>query len=196
MIRKCPTCPMYYDDEYRLTLCPHDAFPANDGANNFAVHEDAYLSAGAPAGLARPPTDQAALLLDLAAALGLSCEQSTESVLRKAFDKIVEAEVLLEEINVPEIHDFANGVVTEAMHQRARWGTDHDAGKTDADWFWLIGYLAGKALHNPAGTGELQGEDLRLHRIVATAAACANWHAARSGTYTRMRPGIEGPSDA
>jgi hypothetical protein len=27
--------------------------------------------------------------------------------------------------------------------------TAHDAGKTDADWYWLIGYLAGKALHNP-----------------------------------------------
>ena len=49
MIRKCDTCPMYYDDEYRLTYCPHDAFAANDGKNNFAVHEDAYLSAEAPA---------------------------------------------------------------------------------------------------------------------------------------------------
>ena len=25
-------------------MCPHDAFPANDGSNNFAVHEEAYLS--------------------------------------------------------------------------------------------------------------------------------------------------------
>jgi len=52
-------------------------------------------------------------------------------------------------LNAPEIIDFAVAVQLEAAHQRARWGSDHDAGKTDADWFWLIGYLAGKALHNP-----------------------------------------------
>jgi hypothetical protein len=53
------------------------------------------------------------------------------------------------QINTPEIFDFAKAVQLEAVHQRERWGTDHDAGKTDADWFWLIGYLSGKALHNP-----------------------------------------------
>lgn len=52
-------------------------------------------------------------------------------------------------LNTPEIVDFASAVVLEAAHQRQRWGSDHDAGKTDADWFWLIGYLSGKALHNP-----------------------------------------------
>jgi hypothetical protein len=56
-------------------------------------------------------------------------------------------------INTPEIHDFLAAVENEALHQRERWGSEHDAGKTDADWFWLIGYLAGKALH--AGKGEL-----------------------------------------
>lgn len=41
MIVKCVACKMYFDDEFRSTLCPHDAFPANDGSNNFTVHEDA-----------------------------------------------------------------------------------------------------------------------------------------------------------
>lgn len=52
-------------------------------------------------------------------------------------------------LNTPEIVDFAKAVELEAAHQRERWGSAHDAGKTDADWFWLIGYLSGKALHNP-----------------------------------------------
>ena len=76
-------------------------------------------------------------------------------------------------LNTPEIHDFAKAVVLGALHQRERWGSDHDAGKTDADWFWLIGYLAGKALHNPDGDREK-----RLHRIITIAAAACNWHAA------------------
>lgn len=91
-------------------------------------------------------------------------------------------------INAPEIVDFQKAVVLEAAHQRERWSSDHDAGKTDADWFWLIGYLAGKALHNPKGDKKKQ-----LHRIVTIAAAAANWHAAKLGK-TKMRPGIERPA--
>lgn len=52
-------------------------------------------------------------------------------------------------LNNPQIVDFTTAVQAEAAHQRERWGVEHDAQKTDADWFWLIGYLAGKALHNP-----------------------------------------------
>ena len=44
MIVRCQECEVYFDDEFRSTLCPHAAFPANDGENNFAVHKDAYLS--------------------------------------------------------------------------------------------------------------------------------------------------------
>lgn len=43
-INKCIECQMWFDDRYRTTLCPHDAFPANDGNNNFKIHHDAYLS--------------------------------------------------------------------------------------------------------------------------------------------------------
>jgi hypothetical protein len=126
------------------------------------------------------------------------------------------------QINTPEIADFVKAVQLEAAHQRARWGSDHDAGKTDADWFWLIGYLAGKAMHNPGeypachvhedlfskeplyytpGTCPVTGcpDSLRtppaekqLHRIITVAAAAANWHAQKLGA-SNMRPGILPP---
>jgi len=51
-------------------------------------------------------------------------------------------------LNTPELHDFSNAVVLEAAHQRQRWDSEHDAGKTPQDWFWLVGYLAGKALQS------------------------------------------------
>lgn len=97
-----------------------------------------------------------------------------------------EIERLLALINSPHTSDFLEAVRTEAAHQRERWAADHDAGKTDADWFWLIGYLAGKALNKP---------EKQLHHIITTAAACLNWHAAKTGNDTRMRPGIEPPAD-
>lgn len=94
------------------------------------------------------------------------------TVSRELFERmtvqIAEANKLL---NTPELVDFAAAVQREAAHQRLRWGAEHDAKKRDSDWFWLIGYLAGKALH--ASTTEK-----KLHHVVTTAAALANWHAA------------------
>jgi len=89
-------------------------------------------------------------------------------------------------INTPQADDFLRAVSTEAEHQRQRWGSEHDAGKAPADWFWLIGYLAGKALHSHAGGNVEKAE----HHIITTAAACANWHRAMFGK-TDMRPGID-----
>jgi hypothetical protein len=89
------------------------------------------------------------------------------------------------ERDTPEIHDFAKGLVREAVHQRARWSSDHDAGKTPADWFWLIGYLAQKAMTSQMG-GDI---DKALHHVITTAAAMANWHAQMLGAGD-MRPGI------
>jgi hypothetical protein len=88
-------------------------------------------------------------------------------------------------INTPEIDDFLSAVRNEALHQRERWGVDQDGGKADADWFWLLGYLAGKALHDVNGK--------RLHHIITSGAALLNWHAHAIGAYARMRPGIEEP---
>jgi len=44
MIVQCKSCEKYFDDEYRDTICGHKVFSANDGNNNFNIHEDAYLS--------------------------------------------------------------------------------------------------------------------------------------------------------
>lgn len=79
-------------------------------------------------------------------------------------------------INTPEIGDFLRGVRNEALHQRQRWGSNQDQGKSDNDWFWLINHLAGKA-------AQAETPDKRLHHIITTAAACLNWHAARLGAY-------------
>lgn len=93
-------------------------------------------------------------------------------------------------INTPQADNFLRAVSTEAEHQRQRWGNEGDAGKTPADWFWLIGYLAGKALHAHA-SGDIKKAE---HHVITTAAACANWHEAMLGR-TDMRPGIDGNSE-
>lgn len=97
---------------------------------------------------------------------------------------IAEIERLDQLINTPHTADFLSAVHLEAVHQRERWSAEHDGGKTDADWFWLVGYLTGKALHKP---------EKQLHHIITTAAALLNWHAAKTGHDTRMRPGIAPP---
>lgn len=91
------------------------------------------------------------------------------------------------ELNTPEIDDFFEAVKKEAAYQRMHWGSEHDGGKTNADWFWLIGYLAGKALHNP---GNYRGK--QLHRIITIAAAACNWWSAvkAKGNF-KMRPGSD-----
>lgn len=94
-------------------------------------------------------------------------------------------------LNTPEVRSFMDGVNNEAAHQRARWGVEHDAGKSAADWFWLLGYVAGKALQ----ADKVGDTEKLLHHIVTTAAVCANWHLNVSGADTSMRPGIEPPYD-
>ena len=120
---------------------------------------------------------------------------------------LAEVERLGRLINTPHIAEFLEAVKLEAMHQRERWATDHDAGKTDADWFWLVGYLAGKAVHSGTRAREASESDSvpdnqeaarphyekQVHHIITTAAALLNWHAARTGADTRMRPGIAPP---
>lgn len=99
----------------------------------------------------------------------------------------IENQRLRDQLNTPELHDFAAGVVSEAQHQRERWGVEGDAGKTPADWFWLVGYLAGKAL--TAANASIT--EKALHHTISTAAALANWHAAMSGASNVMRPGTD-----
>jgi hypothetical protein len=99
-------------------------------------------------------------------------------------------------LNTPELHSFQHGVLKEAMHQRERWGTAHDTGKQPQDWFWLIGYLAGKALRSHLDSRDEtttpwareKAREKALHHTITIAAACANWHAAILGV-TDMQPG-------
>lgn len=50
-------------------------------------------------------------------------------------------------LNTPYINDFASAVVTEAAHQRFRWG--NEINKKDEEWFWTVAYLCSKSLMNP-----------------------------------------------
>jgi hypothetical protein len=119
-------------------------------------------------------------------------------------------------INTPVIEDFLKALPLEAAHQQERWKADHDAGKTPEDWYWLIGYLAGKAVrhremasvvaeivhkipldHLSADLRAHLAEQLQhhqnksVHHIITTAAACLNWHRHVTGDATGMRPGVE-----
>lgn len=96
-----------------------------------------------------------------------------------------EATRLQQLINTPEVDSFLRGVHIEAVHQVERWGTSHDRAKRPADWFWLVGYLAGKALH----AAEAGDAEKAKHHCISTAAALYNWHCAISGTDVRMCPG-------
>lgn len=93
------------------------------------------------------------------------------------------------ERDTPHTANFLEAVQLEALHQRERWGAEHDAGKEPQDWFWLLGYLGGKALWS-AVHGD---REKALHHTISSAAVLLNWHAALSGEDNRMRPGIEAP---
>jgi hypothetical protein len=92
-------------------------------------------------------------------------------------------------INTPQTEDFFEAVRYEAAHQQQRWGTQGDAGKSPADWFWLLGYLAGKSVA-AFNAGDC---DKGLHHIISSAAALLNWHRHATGQITEMRPGSEPP---
>ncbi|WP_322037920.1 hypothetical protein [Burkholderia cenocepacia] len=109
------------------------------------------------------PEDMSLALLPVTAA---ECDQST-SALQAEIDRLNAI------INTPHTDNFLQAVSIEAEHQRQRW---NDSNKAPADWFWLVGYLAGKAL-----AAVLSGDHVKAkHHMVTTAAALANWH--RTGT--------------
>lgn len=105
------------------------------------------------------------------------------------YDVLVAAQAerdrLLALINKPENDHFLRGVHVEAVHQVERWGEAHDRAKRPADWFWLVGYLAGKALHSAISCNT----EKALHHCISTAAALYNWHCAIKGVDVRMCPG-------
>jgi hypothetical protein len=94
-------------------------------------------------------------------------------------------------INTPRIDDFLEAVRLEAAHQAERFGVVHDGGKAPSDWFWLLGFLSGKAL-----AAAVKGDtDKALHHCISSAAVLLNWHAHLSGARRGMRPGIAPPED-
>lgn len=77
-------------------------------------------------------------------------------------------------INTPELEDFDAGIKLEAAHQVERWGEAHDRSKSAENWYWLVGFLAGKALR-----AAIEGDrEKALHHTISTAAALRNWHRA------------------
>lgn len=93
---------------------------------------------------------------------------------------------LKELINRPYIGIWADEIVIEAAHQKERWGAEHDAGKAPEDFFWLVGYLAGKALASHKANDLVKA----YHHTVSTAAVLAHWAARINGNDTIYRPGI------
>ncbi|MBX3660702.1 MAG: hypothetical protein KF740_19885 [Ramlibacter sp.] len=77
-------------------------------------------------------------------------------------------------INNPHTDEFLQATRLEAAHQRDRWGEAHDRGKSAENWFWLVGYLAGKCLRAVI-TGD---KPKALHHTISSAAALANWYEA------------------
>lgn len=79
-------------------------------------------------------------------------------------------------LNTPEIEDFLKAVKIEAAHQKERWQCT-DPEKMDAEFFWLLGWLGGKAIHDPHDPDDKRTpRERKLHRIIALAAAAFNWH--------------------
>lgn len=88
-------------------------------------------------------------------------------------------------LNTPETQSFLEGTRLEVAHQVERWGTVHDRAKEPADWFWLLGYLSGKAL-----AAHLKGDkEKAMHHCISSAAALANWHAHIALGGGLMQPG-------
>ena len=90
-----------------------------------------------------------------------------------------EVERLKALINTPHNDNFLEGVRIEAAHQREKWGEAHDRGKSAEHWYWLVGYLAGKALR-----ATIDGkQDKALHHTISSAAALLHWHDVISRDY-------------
>ena len=86
-------------------------------------------------------------------------------------------------VDQPGVTDFLVDVQREAAHQLLRWGPAHDRNKTAADWFWLVGYLAGQALH-----AETNGDQEKArHHTISTGAALFHWFAAIATEYDPSR---------
>lgn len=90
-------------------------------------------------------------------------------------------------VNSPQTTNFLEAVAAEKAHQIERYGTSNDRSKSAEHWFWLVGYLAGKALR-AAITGD---REKALHHCVSSAAALGNWFDAIGADATGAGQGID-----
>jgi hypothetical protein len=82
-------------------------------------------------------------------------------------------------ISHPESDDFLKGVSIEAEYQRERHGVDDTAARFDwHQWYWVSGYLLGKAL---AASQSVSGIEKAKHHLITTAALLMNWHNVLTG---------------
>ena len=65
--------------------------------------------------------------------------------------------------------DFWGDAAYESGYQRQHWGAEHDAGKSDSEWFWLFSFIVGKVLR-PGATIEK-----KRHRLRAAAGVLFWW---------------------
>jgi len=150
---------------------------ANDDGRNAA-----FMAAANPAAILALIAENEQFRVDRANAMDDACLIAGEREQLKA-----EVDRLNALINTPHTDDWFEGVRLEPAHQIERWGTSHDEGKQPADWFWLLGYLGGKAL-----AAALAGNiEKAKHHTISSGAALLNWFRAISGDSTAMRPGTD-----
>lgn len=113
--------------------------------------------------------------------LGLALEPAVEAE--------AELKALLALIDTPQTADWLTAVPLEAAHQIKRWGSDHDRGKEPSDWYWLLGWLGGKAL-----MAVLRGDlEKAKHHTISCGAVLLNWHRRLCGEDLTFQPGIVPP---
>lgn len=77
-------------------------------------------------------------------------------------------------VNNAHTDDFLEATRLEAAHQVVRWGAAPRRGKSAENWYWLVGYLAGKCLR-----AAIDGDKKKaLHHTISSAAALMNWNRA------------------
>lgn len=95
-------------------------------------------------------------------------------------------------INTPHTDEWIEAVKLEAAHQIERWGTQNDEGKSPTDWFWLLGYLGGKAVW-AATHGDAEKAK---HHTISSGAVLLNWFRYMVGDDASFRPGISNEAQA
>lgn len=103
-----------------------------------------------------------------------------------------ELEALRGIVDTPATRIFLEAIPLEAAHQIRRFGVDHDAGKEPEDWFWVLGWLAGKAVH----AARSNDVEKAKHHTISSAAVLLNWHRRLSGEDQSFRPGIDPPDSS